>query len=498
MIRYLLLASLLFVGANGAGAQTLKLDWRVANNFALLRGEAAQERFAREVAAFTDCIRREGNGWNCSPGQAADGLTRQRYPVRFDARRFAYERDLLRPTRGASTPGRSETDRVDVVVTVDDALADATCSWTLDGDVFRNQPCDRLAITARIDDPSKVSVSVDGREGLRGEIAIEIRRVIVLAMGDSFVAGEGNPHMRRIVSPLRGENWLEARCHRSLISAGTLALLRYAERHPKVYVAYLNLACSGSTVETGLLGRYGGVKEATELDNDRGPDDPVDFTRIAQLPSQIDQATAALCEGTGQARRCLAPDLVLLGIGVNDLGFGTIVRRLVGNTCGTGCLNELERRVDRALERLSGRGAGSLKKALDTIDQRIKPRNALLFAYPDPTRNDAGAPCNDSVISRGLGVGVIDARESQWASETMLVPLNTVLDQSVRGRPRWTFDGAAVAASATHGFCAGKTHFVSALQASIDVGTLHPNAAGHAAVAETIVDSLATIVNRRE
>jgi lysophospholipase L1-like esterase len=93
---------------------------------------------------------------------------------------------------------------------------------------------------------------------------------------------------------------------------------------------------------------------------------------------------------------------------------------------------------------------------------------------------------------------VIDARESQWASETMLVPLNTVLDQSVRGRPRWTFDGAAVAASATHGFCAGKTHFVSALQASIDVGTLHPNAAGHAAVAETIVDSLATIVNRRE
>jgi lysophospholipase L1-like esterase len=480
-----------------AAATPLQLDWRVVNNFALIRGQATQDRFAREAEVYIACIRKTGSTTACSERHPAEGLTTQRYPVRFDARAFRFQDDLLRPTRGVHNDRLSTAERVDVLVTVEGAPADATCTWTLDDHTFRDQPCDRLAITTQIDDESTIVVRVDGSPDVQGRTMIKVRRVIVLALGDSFMSGEGNPHIRRRVTPLRGEHWLEARCHRSLLAASSLAMLRWADDNPQVYVAYLNLACSGATVETGLLGPYRGVKSVAELDNDRSPDDPVDYPRVAQLPSQIDQATAALCRGTGSARTCLTPDLVLLGVGVNDLRFRNVVTTLADQTCAGACQKSLERGVDAGLKRLTGTGAGSYAKAITTIETRLKPRRALAGASPNPTRDDDGQPCRGSIVARSFtSLGLIDERESDWARDRLLVPLNEALGAATGNRPTWAFVAAVAGASATHGFCASKPHFILALEAAIDTGTLHPNAAGHAAVAASLMEPLAAALAR--
>lgn len=472
-------------------ASALTLDWAVVNNFALLKGSETQERFEREVETFATCIRRTGDVTACSENQRADGLTQRPYPVRFDPRTARYTSDLLHPGSRPGVDRFEQSDQLSVRLTVSGAPEGTRCHWTVDGHLHTGRPCASATVSVGIDTAATVRVAIESDLERSVETTVLVRRRVILAMGDSFMSGEGNPHRRRTVFPVRSELWLEERCHRSLLAASALAAVRFADANPKIYVAYLNFACSGSTVTTGLLGSYGGVLSARLLAATRGIDDARAYFRGERLPSQIEQAKSALCRGTGRARTCLTPDLIWLGIGVNDVGFRQIVTALAGSTCDARCRARLELRVAPAMARLTGAGPGSLARTLETIERELRPRRAMTVGYPDPTRADSGDFCDASILGSSIGgLGRIDASENKWAFERVVTPLNAALADVVRGRERWTFLEGAVAATTKHGYCARIPHFNSGLDSNVEAGTMHPNALGHAIISRLMFDAM--------
>src|SRR5690606_1261098 len=48
--------------------------------------------------------------------------------------------------------------------------------------------------------------------------------------------------------------WSNAACHRSLYSYQTRTAIALAVRHPHIAVTFLPLACTGATIDQGLLG----------------------------------------------------------------------------------------------------------------------------------------------------------------------------------------------------------------------------------------------------
>ena len=133
-----------------------------------------------------------------------------------------------------------------------------------------------------------------------------MRDLLIAGLGDSIAAGEGNPDRpvaladdgfcfrqfigtaasqyfrpgragykgdracdQAIESPTaaadwnrRGARWLNAACHRSLYSYQLRAALALAVEHPHIAVTFLPLACTGATIEAGLIG----PQRARELD----------------------------------------------------------------------------------------------------------------------------------------------------------------------------------------------------------------------------------------
>lgn len=146
------------------------------------------------------------------------------------------------------------------------------------------------------------ALTVEVRRGSRVDRAREaadIRNILVLALGDSYASGEGNP--RNVQSWLRRGGsltpyWDDDACHRSARGAPALAALTLEESSERTSVTLVHLACSGASVDAGILG----AQSAAGVDR-----------------SQIEQAVAIL---GGRP-----VDLVLLSIGGNDVGFTSVL-----------------------------------------------------------------------------------------------------------------------------------------------------------------------------
>jgi hypothetical protein len=108
---------------------------------------------------------------------------------------------------------------------------------------------------------------------------VTIKSRLVVALGDSFASGEGNPDHPAIIgssgkeisegwmfkpvgqggfqlkdnNPDNGAHWLDEACHRSLLSWPALAALRRAVLNPHEVVRFASFACSGAEVYDGVL-----------------------------------------------------------------------------------------------------------------------------------------------------------------------------------------------------------------------------------------------------
>jgi hypothetical protein len=259
----------------------------------------------------------------------------------------------------------------DVVVRLATAGLLGSCRWEIQDLQPRDGPCAGIDVAL----PLKETL-VRVMQGVveRAEVKVRPTRLIVLAFGDSYASGEGNPDVAAVWSGKRvnagdyewlksrpgttgylrvGAMWWDTRCHRSFWNHQIFAALKLAAGDPHTQVTLLDYACSGAGIIDGIL--------APQVDPPGKPDGTVQF-------SQLHEAVADLCDvaSGGALRRskyaervatllrsksfekirhlekqdalhgeeldlpeCVGraavPDLAMISIGGNDVGFAGLV-----------------------------------------------------------------------------------------------------------------------------------------------------------------------------
>ena len=174
--------------------------------------------------------------------------------------------------------------------------------------------------------PSRSTVAVPNAPPQRAVTEVAVRDLLIAGLGDSIAAGEGNPDRPVALSdegfcfrrfgtgseyyrPGRatfkgdrtceaghsppenlaewsqlGARWMSQACHRSLYSYQLRTALALAVENPHVAVTFLPLACTGATIENGVLGS----QRARELNCTPDRDCPSTVTaQVTQLQQYL-------------------------------------------------------------------------------------------------------------------------------------------------------------------------------------------------------------------
>lgn len=210
------------------------------------------------------------------------------------------------------------------------------CEWRVNGRaVHQNRACGEWAeievaaeqTSGQYRGQAQVSAVSSGGRSLEETIVVE--HDLYVALGDSFIAGEGNPDVPAVLpsAPPDGSfrhakwgaypklerlavpaQWWDEPCHRSLLSFPVTTTLYLAARSPHRATTLVHLACSGGEIGEGL------VHPQEDLP---GRDMDEATTQIAQLQRLLGPA-----EGRPVIRR------LLMSVGGNDVGFADVVQLL--------------------------------------------------------------------------------------------------------------------------------------------------------------------------
>lgn len=333
-------------------------------------------------------------------------------------------------------------------------------------------------------------------------ISASVRNILMVAMGDSYASGEGNP--RNVDAWLRDGGpfisfdpyWDDDPCNRSTRGGPAQAALALEQASSTTSVTLVYVACSGATVDGGILGPQPGA---------------------GQPLSQIEQVRKLIGNES--------IDLLSLSIGGNDVGFTSIL-----TACATtpecavrpapnGALARyptLQQGVQAQTAKLPGDFAriaaclgGSTCQLAGKRSFRALPmaKDAVVLPtlYPDITRGTDGQSCSYLTIP---------ATDFAWARDTTLLPnpaarydyplrsgkaaslslASGTLNQQVGGTFTlgWkpvTKIWATTGESATgHGVCAGNDAWAFGLTALAGFSSagFHPNPRGQVAIADAI------------
>lgn len=265
-----------------------------------------------------------------------------------------------------------------------------------------------------------VRVQVDGIQA--SVVAYRFVDQTVVALGDSFISGEGNPDRPSLIRAeepdttferpswgakvkfakqlLRKAEWWDEACHRSLLSWPVLATLAHAARDPHRAVTLVHLGCSGAVVDD--IVRHG------ETDLPGGGDET--DSQLALLDSLLLRPTEEWLPRP--------VDKVLLSIGGNDIGFvgvlttltlppngftlGPVATGLIGKEAAAVCPYK---RSGRPLERLcrtrvsAEERVARLSPAYARLSERLRrfPVGSVHHAlYPNPLIGEGGRPCDNN------------------------------------------------------------------------------------------------------
>lgn len=393
------------------------------------------------------------------------------------------------------------------------------------------------ALTLTACDPEDVQTTADVLEGAQ---------LVVVSLGDSFVSGEGNPDQpRTVVAPAtwnENPDFAPGFCHRSAINAHRMAVARVTDAWTlSDEEIYANFACSGSSTQFGLRRSRRGNSTICNLPPPAAPPAPY----CGQ--SQIEVAKAWAEDPANGVMRI---DVVMVSIGINDLGFGGIIKACVtpklnpfGPDChedpgitdmlqhgcvdaqGDGDPSDLPagcggdfRSSYGGFDRLQGR----VEREIRRIRDELNPKHIILIGYPDPTGDETGAFCANhsenfvagpdlltgALVPGGVGVGwfrsgigasthEVTEGEAIFARNSVLVPLNQMLLAAAQAEGI-EFVGGLEAATREHGVCSALPWF-HGFRRSFELqgdamGVLHPNAAGHQGMSFIIEDKLREVL----
>lgn len=412
------------------------------------------------------------------------------------------------------------------------ALRTRTCVWLVRSSGKQTQgDCVDTRLAVQLSDQVSATL-VDGASARELSMPIEIQHKRVLVMGDSFASGEGVPEINREAVYEDGvfkefvsmPYWWDQKCHRSLLSAGVQASLKWAMADPRRSVTTLSYACSGAEIgqivdgaskNGGLLGHYDGRETSQQLKDRREGGTRQDrfnvnlhLSEVQPLPSQLNQAIRDLCPAAVDRsqpvwvcpQRLASPDLLVFSIGGNDVGFGEIIRKAVFGDCKAECV-----------KRISEVGFSTLAARYDEmaalVNTHLAPGRVLMLDYGNPTQDETGAYCSRDGSPLHLtkamfpgGLLRISREEYQAAHRLVVGPVNDAGDGLVeRNRDKgWSRLRVMEKATAKKGICSKRSWFNSSWSAYFkqhnlpgevySSGTAHPNIIYQAYQADAIVD----------
>lgn len=332
-----------------------------------------------------------------------------------------------------------------------------------------------------------------------------VKDYLFVVLGDSYASGEGNPRNVQawIDAPDRPFNpyYDDAACNRSTRSGPAQAALALENSSSKSTVTLIDVACSGATVNSGVLGPQSSAGRST---------------------SQIEQVRQLI--GDREI------DVVVFSVGGNDIGFTSIL-----STCAlsldcplaratTPPLNRFDN-VQQGVQTLTARlpdAYGRIARCLGgdsctLTDGTVIPSlrlaagaRVLPLTYPDITRSGSGESCTYFTLSRA---------SFAWARDTILVPqapnpyrfislggtardLSTsagtlngqiLATASLGWNPVVGIWGASGESTTGHGVCAGSQAWVfgiTTITGPFSSGSFHPNPPGQKMAARQIAQAL--------
>ena len=276
--------------------------------------------------------------------------------------------------------------------------------------------------------------------------------------------------------------WQEPLAYRSYRSGQSLAAAKAETLSPSSSdrITFLAFGRTGSEVSNGLLGPrvIDGI-----LDGNPSIDGWI------QDRGQIQEA-----QDTVAGR---SVDAVIISVGVNDLGFSSLVTNSILKASG----EKRKNRINGAVHKIAVTLPAELDQLKEAIELQLKPRKVFITEYPIHVFKEiaeGAPPCGvlgsdvpnpATGLSQGFNLDMSDAIDL----ERLGVLLNAKLSEKARDFG-WVFVSGIAQGCDGHGYCAKRPYFVSAEESCLNQGDfegmLHPNSFGHAVARDAIAQAL--------
>ena len=303
------------------------------------------------------------------------------------------------------------------------------CNWYLDDiAVLGSGDCNKFQFNIPIS--AGQTVRVETNDGLTGTVTVNPKDILVVGMGDSYASGEGMPDVPAVTG-IAPAQWLDEKCHRSLLSAQSLAAARLAAENPHQSVTFITRACSGARISDvidvpepnkDIEAELHKIKEerdahlppedAREMQilinskregrianigykNDLNPDDLNSDLKIlpAQLHAVNDDLKVDTKNKTSPKRQ---PDLVFLSVSGNDYGFVDAIQNMLltdivkseVNGRSSIDLAEKYKKVASNTRKVAWYGLSQLALQLTDTDKGFPNAVIVQTGYPNPLMRD--------------------------------------------------------------------------------------------------------------
>uniref|UniRef100_A0A8R1DH30 SGNH_hydro domain-containing protein n=1 Tax=Caenorhabditis japonica TaxID=281687 RepID=A0A8R1DH30_CAEJA len=272
------------------------------------------------------------------------------------------------------------------------------------------------------------------------EKSSKIDKVYWLAsVGDSFSSGQGNPDIP--VTRGKAAKWLDETCYRSSKSFPYQVFRKMTNKSS----ALSFFACSGATVDAGILSKNGQLDRLEKVMKLR--DDP--------------------------------PDVLLLTIGGNDIGFTDIISMMQQGS-------SLEQSFDMRFFYVSHQ----IDRVATKI-QELKIPRVILITYYDVTKNEHG------VVDASCGLfGQVSLSNLQQAEKKILRRLNQLLIKKAKKYGWITVDTTEM--FRRNGLCSNHGSLIRSRNESLtlqgnEYGSFHPNEEAHRKISEMVLKVLENV-----
>ena len=388
-------------------------------------------------------------------------------------------------------------------------ISEYNCIWRVGEGEPVTAACDEaVVLSLPYPDGGSISVNVEGEQPI--SVEARVKDLLVVGLGDSFASGEGNPDVPVILDngrkfrnfyPARVDEtaagnakWMDELCHRSLYGHQLRAALQIAIENPRAAVTFMGYACSGASIEDGIIGPQYYVSYRS--DGRRTGEASARRVSGGNRDTQLSWLLEELCKEKPARRNGLwtcpdnayrrPVDFVLLSVGGNDIGFSNLVTwvtlrkgpssRLAGWLGTTVSPDEFAANMKNILPSSYAHLAKAMEAAipLRNGDLPFDPSRVIVTAYPDILADEKGNICaagkedeDEDLYPANQSLDLF----SSWlvVTEKRLASAHAELEKlhnemsALAGDHGWTFAGRAYADKPFqgHGFCAQKKELLS-------------------------------------